>query len=89
MGPQQAHREEVAMRGRLYFEFLCRWILRSEGPNRVIRTIHTWGSYEIFLLGLDTLLVFAMLVQLGWRAAEIDLKNKSTLLACQMKINYS
>ena len=62
MGPQQAHREGVAARGRLYFEFQCRWTLQSVrhgdvlfycyiARNRDIRTIPTWGSYEdrIFL----------------------------------------
>ncbi len=57
MGPQQAHREEVAARWRLYFQFLCRWTLRSVrhgdvlfycyvAQNCYIRTIPMWGSYE-------------------------------------------
>jgi hypothetical protein len=59
VGPQQAHREAIATRGRLYFEFRCRWTLRSVrhgdvlfycyvARNRDIRTIPTWGSYERF-----------------------------------------
>ncbi len=61
MGPQQAHREEVAARGRLYFQFLCRWTLRSVRHGDVlfycyvarncdIRTIPTWRSFERLLL---------------------------------------
>ena len=54
MGPQQAHREGVAARGRLYFESGCRWTLRSVRHGDVLFycyvarnvTIPTWGSYE-------------------------------------------